>query len=1103
MEQFDELSEIIARAIQDHLTKSNIEWSLADNLRKPRLRFETYLEDGGHSRGSGSRSQRIASTTLDLAGVVTPLRSSLEDEERAEDQETNEIGYEEDGLRRKGIGGLRISQAQSVQEDPSEYQRQMQTDSRTFPKRRKVIPDKFVFQPSTLDKLVIGIWEQIHGSLSLDPQTILERFQVTPASIETSDASQSGAGTGQLAMQTFNNATMRVDEPFNKMNILCRKVTQASRVCRSIELIVQARWIELYDDQIQMRTATDKTLSTAKHKKATFMEACQDFSWSEKELRNKMGIWRGYKEVKDAAGWAALVFAGMGIYRFCKYRVGFDTEAMRRLRNLKSRLEVAADTLHPNWRQLLTLVGESSSLNFAGHPHDWVTFEDGKDPVPLRSTYLQYDRYFDFEHLDESVIDEGAWGCDDPRWIPPSSAIARKDSKYICGACNEEQTDDPKQNLCYCFSRLFGCVRRNPAPVQVFRTPDGRNNGLLALTPFERGAAIGEFVGRITKGLQHLDVMDSSTPSSSYQIWQGRQGNYTRFVNHSCKANAQFQQFVWLDTQRVVLVSKGIEAGTEVTVDYSDRYWSGLDKKCLCGESCCRYRRDGAMKAVSKALKSGSSDKDLYEHQAGSRKRRKVTPPEEEDNIPRQPAPAISRIKAKQTGQLIRRADDDSVAAAVSAKETSTFADLVSPWLVASLAAMEIKRPTGIQKACIPEILKGRDCIGGSKTGTGKTVAFLAPILQKFSEDPSGIFAVVITPTRELAIQIFEQCKAIGTRQSLKPVLVTGGAADMREQALSIGSRPHIVICTPGRLADHIKSSGEDTICGLRRVRFVVFDEADRLLAPGRGSMLPDLETCLSVLPPPTKRQTLLFTATVTPEVLALKEQDRPGRPSVFFCEVDMEVLAIPPKLRQTYIQTPVTHKECYLHVLLLTPENVNRSVIIFCNRTDTATLLEYMLRLLDHRVTALHSGLRQPDRVANLARFRAQAARILVATDVAARGLDIPEVALVINYDVPRDPDDYIHRVGRTARAGRVGTSVTLVGQRDVDLIYAIEDRAGKSMGDYEEEGVSIEGRVVRDALKPVTEKKREAMLQIEEGKDVYGKRKQGMQSKKKKRAL
>lgn len=328
----------------------------------------------------------------------------------------------------------------------------------------------------------------------------------------------------------------------------------------------------------------------------------------------------------------------------------------------------------------------------------------------------------------------------------------------------------------------------------------------------------------------------------------------------------------------------------------------------------------------------------------------------------------------------------------------------------------------------------------------------------------------------------------------MKPILVTGGS-DQREQAIALASRPHIVIATPGRLAEHIKTSGEDTICGLRRVRFVVFDEADRLLAPGKGSMLPDLETCLGALPPKEKRQTLLFTATVTPEVLALRDQPRPGRLPIFVCEVDTEVLAIPPALKQQYLQAPVTHKECYLHVLLLTPINATKSTIIFCNRTKTATLLEYMLRLLDHRVTALHSGLKQSDRVSNLARFRAQAARILVATDVAARGLDIPEVGLVINYDVPRDPDDYIHRVGRTARAGRSGTSVTLVGQRDVQLVLGIEERVGRKMDEFEEEGVSVEGRVVRDALKPVTEKKREAMLSIEEGRDVTGKRRVGMQ--------
>ncbi|KAI9785136.1 MAG: putative RNA helicase [Geoglossum umbratile] len=419
------------------------------------------------------------------------------------------------------------------------------------------------------------------------------------------------------------------------------------------------------------------------------------------------------------------------------------------------------------------------------------------------------------------------------------------------------------------------------------------------------------------------------------------------------------------------------------------------------------------------------------------------------------------------------------------------FASLgVHPWLVSSLAAMAITRPSGIQKGCIPKILEGRDCIGGSRTGSGKTVAFAVPILQKWAEDPIGIFAVVLTPTRELALQIFEQFKAISSPQSLKAILVTGGA-DMREQALALSRRPHVVIATPGRLADHIRTSGEDTICGLRRARIVVLDEADRLLSAGEGTMLPDVEECLSALPPSAQRQTLLFTATLTPEVHALKALPRPaGRAEVFVCEVDTERLAIPPTLSQKYIQTPVTHREPFLHVLLTTPANIAKSTIIFCNRTATANLLTHLLRLLDHRVTALHSALPQRQRIDNLARFRASAARILVATDVAARGLDIPEVALVINFDVPRDADDYIHRVGRTARAGRRGEAVTLVGQRDVQLVLAIEERVGRKMEEYKEERVSLEGRVVRDALKVVGEMKREAVLEIEEGREVGGKR-------------
>jgi ATP-dependent RNA helicase DDX49/DBP8 len=205
---------------------------------------------------------------------------------------------------------------------------------------------------------------------------------------------------------------------------------------------------------------------------------------------------------------------------------------------------------------------------------------------------------------------------------------------------------------------------------------------------------------------------------------------------------------------------------------------------------------------------------------------------------------------------------------------------------------------------------------------------------------------------------------------------------------------------------------------------------------------------------------------------------------------VDIDDLATPATLRQTYQLVNVVHKEKYLHVILQTPANLDKSIIIFCNRTSTANLIEHMLRLLDHRVTSLHSALQHDQRISNLARFRAKAARILVATDVASRGLDIPDVGVVINYDLPRDPDDYIHRVGRTARAGRKGTSISMVGQRDVEIVHAIEARVGKQMEEYQEEGVNVEGRVIKESLNVVGDKKREAMLNIEEGRDVTGKR-------------
>ena len=483
-----------------------------------------------------------------------------------------------------------------------------------------------------------------------------------------------------------------------------------------------------------------------------------------------------------------------------------------------------------------------------------------------------------------------------------------------------------------------------------------------------------------------------------------------------------------------------------------------------------------------------------------SRKRRRISPQASlsQSDSPIYPHHAVSRVKSRISSSSVKPSSalkQPTLCNGKTVDGSASFASLdVVPWLITSLSALSIKRPTAIQKGCIPQILQGRDVIGGSRTGSGKTVAFTVPILQLWAQDPVGIFAVILTPTRELALQIFEQIKAISAPQSLKPILVTGGS-EMRPQALALARRPHVVIATPGRLADHILNSGMDTTNGLRRTRIAVLDEADRLLASGPGSMLSDVECCLSALPPSHERQTCLFTATLTAEVLALKSLPRAkDRAAIYVCEVDTADLAVPPTLHQTYLQVPLTYREAYLHILLLTAHNeAKKSIIIFCNRTATANLLERLLRLLDHRVTSLHSLLPQYDRTSNLAKFRASAARILVATDVASRGLDIPAVELVINYDVPRNPDDYIHRVGRTARAGKSGEAITMVGQRDVALFLAIEERVGQKMEAFEEEGVNIETRVIRDGLKDVGERKREALLAIEEGRDVKGNRTRG----------
>ncbi|SGZ55933.1 CIC11C00000001703 [Sungouiella intermedia] len=398
-----------------------------------------------------------------------------------------------------------------------------------------------------------------------------------------------------------------------------------------------------------------------------------------------------------------------------------------------------------------------------------------------------------------------------------------------------------------------------------------------------------------------------------------------------------------------------------------------------------------------------------------------------------------------------------------------SFADLgVAKWLDEALDAMKIHTPTLIQQACIPEILAGKDCIGGAKTGSGKTIAFAAPMLTKWSEDPMGIFGVVLTPTRELAMQIAEQFAALGSTMNIRLSVIVGGE-DFVKQAIDLQKRPHFVIATPGRLADHILNSGEDTIKGLRSVKYLVLDEADRVLS---NSFSKDLLRCLN-------RQTLLFTATVTDAVRSLKEKPQ--------AEETVDKVAIPSTLLLYYVFVPSYVKEAYLHNILSLEKYEKANVIIFVNRTKTAELLRRTLRKLDFRVASLHSEMPQLERTSSLQRFKAQAARILIATDVASRGLDIPTVELVVNFDIPADADDFIHRVGRTARAGRKGDSVSIVAERDVLRIQAIEERANKKMELLEEVD---DDNVIDHSLTKMTTAKREALMDMD--KENFGEKRQ-----------
>ncbi|KAK2508237.1 hypothetical protein MC885_018110, partial [Smutsia gigantea] len=351
----------------------------------------------------------------------------------------------------------------------------------------------------------------------------------------------------------------------------------------------------------------------------------------------------------------------------------------------------------------------------------------------------------------------------------------------------------------------------------------------------------------------------------------------------------------------------------------------------------------------------------------------------------------------------------------------------------------------------------GRDCLGCAKTGSGKTAAFVLPILQKLSEDPYGIFCLVLTPTRELAYQIAEQFRVLGKPLGLKDCIIVGGM-DMVTQALELSRKPHVVIATPGRLADHLRSSSTFSI---KKIHFLVMDEADRLLEQGCTDFTVDLEAILAAVP--ARRQTLLFSATLTD---TLQELQGLAANQPFFWEAQAPVRTVE-QLDQRYLLVPEKVKDAYLVHLIqnFQDEHEDWSIIIFTNTCKTCQILCMMLREFSFPTVALHSMMKQ-----------SSICRILIATDVASRGLDIPTVQVVINHNTPGLPKIYIHRVGRTARAGRQGQAITLVTQYDIHLVHAIEEQIKKQLGEF-----SVEEAEVLRILTQVNVVRRQCEIKLE----------------------
>ncbi|XXR59263.1 DEAD/DEAH box helicase [Sorangium sp. So ce385] len=367
---------------------------------------------------------------------------------------------------------------------------------------------------------------------------------------------------------------------------------------------------------------------------------------------------------------------------------------------------------------------------------------------------------------------------------------------------------------------------------------------------------------------------------------------------------------------------------------------------------------------------------------------------------------------------------------------SASFAALgIGPALLGELAELGYEEPTPIQREAIPHLLGGRDLLGQAATGTGKTAAFALPLLQRLeigNAPPGRPVALVLVPTRELAMQVAEAMHRYGRRLGVQVLSVYGGQP-FGQQLRALRRGVHVVVATPGRALDHI---GRGTLA-LDGIRTVVLDEADEMLDMGFAEALEEILAAT-----PGERQTVLFSATLPARIAAIagRHLRDPVRVKI---AVEKAAPGELPRVRQTAYIVPRAHKPAAL-TRVLDMEDPS-SAILFCRTRNEVDELTEALRARGYEAQALHGGFSQEHRDRVMARFRAGAADLLVATDVAARGLDIEHVSHVINYDVPCAAEVYVHRIGRTGRAGREGAAITLIEPREHYLLRNVERLTGQ----------------------------------------------------------